>query len=191
MSAVSFFNPKYYIDNECMLKSLCYGNGECPSLLLEPKAYIMKQLKRMACEIKASYEKKNEIGAVKIQSSSSVNEYIRKVFPVDLEHREALVCVYLNRANNTIGYSTISIGGVAGTLCDPKMVFQHGLICNASSIILVHNHPSQNLKPSNSDKELTNKIKNAGKIMDMPLLDHLIISKGESSYYSFADEGML
>lgn len=151
----------------------------------------MKQLKRMACEIKATYQRKGDIGAVKIQSSRSVNEYIRRVFPVDLEHREALVCLYLNRANNTIGYSTISIGGVAGTLCDPKMVFQHGLICNASSVILVHNHPSQNLNPSNSDKELTTKIRNAGKIMDMPLLDHLIITKNDNLYYSFADEGML
>ena len=99
------------------------------------------------------------------------------------------MCVYLNRANDTIGYSIIGLGGVSGTVADVKMVFQHGLLCNASGVILAHNHPSGNLKPSQADINLTKQMVQSGKILDMPILDHIIVT--EKSHFSFADEGIL
>jgi DNA repair protein RadC len=83
----------------------------------------------------------------------------------------------------------ISSGGISGTVLDTRVIFQGALLANASSLIIFHNHPSSNLKPSKADKDITNKIKKAGELLDIILLDHLIIT--EHSYYSFADEGIL
>ncbi len=95
----------------------------------------------------------------------------------------------LNRANQIIRKSQISSGGVAGTVADPKVIFKEALEHLASGIILIHNHPSGNLKPSQADIQLTKKLKEAGGFLDLPILDHLIFT--DQSYYSFADEGML
>jgi len=142
----------------------------------------------LLCEVKINYQT-TKYKKVKIISSKSAKDLIKKLFPVDIEHREAFICIYLNRNNKTVGYTVISIGGIAGTIVDPKLVFQHGLLCNASSIIMTHNHPGGNLKPSNADKAITKKIKDLGVMMNMALLDHLIIT--ENSYFSFADEGLI
>lgn len=95
----------------------------------------------------------------------------------------------LNRANRVIGIVPISVGGTAGTIADPKVIFVSALKCNAASIILAHNHPSSNLKPSNADIELTKKLKNAGLFLDLPILEHIILTK--EGYLSFADEGLM
>jgi DNA repair protein RadC len=95
----------------------------------------------------------------------------------------------LNRANAVIKKVQISAGGVAGTVADPKIIFKTALENLSSSIILVHNHPSGNLMPSQADKELTKKMKEAGKLLDIPVLDHLIFA--DRTFYSFADEGIL
>ncbi|GAA4040687.1 DNA repair protein RadC [Hymenobacter glaciei] len=107
---------------------------------------------------------------------------------MDLPHEEFWV-ILLNRANVVMRKTAISRGGVAGTVADPKMIFKEALEQLASSIILVHNHPSGNRNPSAADIQLTKKLKEAGNFLDLPILDHLIFT--ESSYYSFADEGML
>ncbi|GAB3663042.1 DNA repair protein RadC [Hymenobacter agri] len=107
---------------------------------------------------------------------------------MDLPHEEFWV-ILLNRANVVMRKTAISRGGVAGTVADPKMIFKEALEQLASSIILVHNHPSGNRNPSAADIQLTRKLKEAGNFLDLPILDHLIFA--ESSYYSFADEGML
>lgn len=106
----------------------------------------------------------------------------------DLPHEEFWV-ILLNRANVVMRKQPISSGGVAGTVADPKMIFKHALEQLASSIILVHNHPSGNLKPSAADIALTRKLKEAGQFLDLPILDHLIYT--DQGYYSFADEGVL
>jgi len=93
----------------------------------------------------------------------------------------------LNRANRILKKLNISEGGISGTVADPKKIFKLALDNNASSIILCHNHPSGNIQPSESDVKLTNKLKEAGKMLDLPVIDHIII--GEDNYYSFADEG--
>ena len=95
----------------------------------------------------------------------------------------------LNRANRVIGISDISTGGVSGTVADPKVIFGIALKANASSIILAHNYPSGNLNPSQPDVSLTNRLKQAGKILQLSVLDHLIITR--DGYYSFADEGLM
>ena len=106
----------------------------------------------------------------------------------DLPHEEFWILL-LNRANKVLSKEMVSIGGVSGTVVDPKIVFKKAIEGNASSIILCHNHPSGNLNPSQSDKEITTKLKKAGGLLDISVLDHIIVS--EEGYYSFADEGML
>jgi DNA repair protein RadC len=88
-----------------------------------------------------------------------------------------------------LGIYEVSTGGMTGTVADPKLIFAAALKGAACGIILAHNHPSNNLKPSISDEQLTTKIKEGGKLLDIKLLDHLIISS--EGYYSFADEGLL
>lgn len=96
----------------------------------------------------------------------------------------------LDRSNRVMAMSNISKGGTAGTVVDQKIVFATALKGKASSLILSHNHPSGHLKPSRMDIDLTKKFQQAGKILDIPILDHLILSP-EGGYYSFADELMM
>ena len=123
-----------------------------------------------------------------ITCSKHAAEILRHLFNQDeVLWREEMLLLLLNRANKVIGYKSISDGGIAGTVCDPKVVFTTALNGTASSIILAHNHPSGNLKPSRADEEITNKIKEGCKLLDMTLMDHIIIT--DDGYYSFADEG--
>lgn len=125
-----------------------------------------------------------------ITQSQDTYKYLRALYSDDsIEHIEAFTIMLLNRRNQVLGWAKISVGGLSGTVVDPKVVFQIALNANASSIILCHNHPSGNLRPSQSDIDLTKKMINAGKILDLPILDHLIIT--EDKYYSFLDEGMM
>ena len=107
-----------------------------------------------------------------------------------IEFIEQFKVLLLNRNNKVLGIFEVSTGGVTGTVADPKVIFMAALKINACNIIACHNHPSGSLKPSRADEELTQKIKEVGKYLDLPLLDHLIIT-GEDGYYSFADEGLL
>jgi len=107
---------------------------------------------------------------------------------MDLPHEEFWV-ILLNRANRMIRKKRVSEGGVSGTVADPKIIFKLAVDELASGIIVVHNHPSGNLKPSESDINLTKKIKEAGKVLEIALLDHLIIA--HDRYFSFADEGLV
>jgi DNA repair protein RadC len=97
--------------------------------------------------------------------------------------------IMLNKANKVIRKCSISEGGISGTVVDPKKIFKIVLDHHASSIILGHNHPSGNIQPSEADKKITKKIRDAGMMLDVAVLDHLII--GDNAYYSFADEGAL
>lgn len=106
-----------------------------------------------------------------------------------IELQEEFKILLLNRANQVLGIYELSKGGVSGTLVDPKLVFSVSLKCNATSILLAHNHPSCNLNPSESDKALTNKLVEAAKFLDIRILDHIIISK--YNFFSFSDEGLL
>ncbi len=107
---------------------------------------------------------------------------------IDLPHEEFWI-IMLNRANRIIGREKISSGGVAGTVVDAKVVFRKAIQQLACSLILAHNHPSGNLRPSQSDIDLTKKLMTAGQALDITVLDHLIIT--HKGFFSFADEGVI
>jgi len=104
-----------------------------------------------------------------------------------IEFIEEFKIILLNRANRVLGIIPISLGGTSGTVVDPKVVFAAAIKSASSQIILVHNHPSGNLKPSEADINLTRKLKEGGKLLDIEVLDHLIITK--DGYLSLAEEG--
>ena len=103
--------------------------------------------------------------------------------------QEQFVVLYLNRANKVIGSYQLSKGGITGTIADVRLILSVALKTLATGLILAHNHPSGNLKPSEADKQITSKIRQAAKLLDIELLDHIILSS--DGYYSFTDEGIL
>lgn len=107
-----------------------------------------------------------------------------------IEHIEEFKLLLMNRSNSVLGILPVSKGGISGTVTDIRLIYQGAIKANASGIIVCHNHPSGNLNPSESDTKLTHKIKEAGLLMDIQLLDHLIIIS-DGGYYSFADNGLL
>lgn len=106
----------------------------------------------------------------------------------DLPHEEFWVLM-LNRSNKVIGKNKVSQGGISGTVIDVRLILKSAIDHLASSIILCHNHPSGNKQPSEADNKITNKMSEAGRIMDIPVLDHIIVT--DNAYFSYADEGML
>ncbi len=121
-----------------------------------------------------------------ICSRDAYNEMLPHL--LDKPHEEFWILI-LNRANEVLRPVQISTGGVSGTVADPKLIFRHALEQLASGLILFHNHPSGNLMPSQANKDLTRKLRDAGRLLDIPVLDHLIFT--DKAYYSFADEGIL
>ncbi|UXP33780.1 DNA repair protein RadC [Reichenbachiella agarivorans] len=113
---------------------------------------------------------------------------LMKAHLLDLNHEE-FWAVYLNRGNFVIHKEQISSGGVSGTVVDSKLLFKKALEVLASSVILVHNHPSGNLNPSQEDITLTKKLQEAGRVLEIPVLDHVIFT--DHAYFSFADESMM
>lgn len=115
-------------------------------------------------------------------------------FLIDFLHVNALptehvYCIHLNSSSKIIGYSLVSAGGLTTSHCDPRTILQQALLTNAAAIILVHNHPSGDHRPSQPDIEVTNRIQEACKIMQVTLLDHMVV--GVDSYFSFKKEGLL
>lgn len=106
---------------------------------------------------------------------------------IDLDYVEAFYVIYMNRANKVLAVEQIGKGGISGTYADPKVVFQRALLVNASCLILAHNHPSQNLSPSKTDFELTEKMVQCGKFLDCKVLDHFIITS--EGYCSLSEDG--
>lgn len=123
----------------------------------------------------------------KITSSFKAYQELKGYFS-DLVHEEFFV-LYLNRANKVLQVKQLSVGGTSGTFVDPKIIFKNGMDLAASGIILAHNHPSGTLKPSDADQKLTKKIKQFGELIEMPVLDHLIIT--DNGYFSFSDQELL
>ena len=122
----------------------------------------------------------------KITSSKAVFEIMQPLIG-ELHHEEFWV-LYLNNSNKVLHKSQLSKGGMTGTIVDVRIIFKTALECNATSLILAHNHPSGKLQASNADIEITKKLKIAGQQMDILVLDHVIIT--ESGFYSFNDEGI-
>jgi DNA repair protein RadC len=123
----------------------------------------------------------------KITSSTSVFELMQPIIG-ELQHEEFWI-IYLNNSNKVILKNQLSKGGITGTLVDVRLVLKHALEVGATGLILAHNHPSGTLKPSEADKQITNKLKMASGNLDIKVLDHVIVT--EKAYFSFADENLL
>jgi len=126
---------------------------------------------------------------ITITSSADAERVFRRIWGQPIELRECFYALFLNRANKVLGYFLVSVGGITGTVVDPRCVYQAALKASAVGILLAHNHPSGNPTPSDADKMITKQLKEAGKLLDINLLDHLILMP--EGYTSFADEGML
>jgi DNA repair protein RadC len=138
--------------------------------------------------VPGNYDKKQR---PTVTSSRQVYEAFYNFWDLSqIAYRESFKVMLLNRANRVIGIMNVGEGGQAGTVADPKLIFQSALLSHAASIILCHNHPSGNLRPSEADIKLTRKIKEGAAYLEIALLDHLIITP-EEEYFSFADEGII
>jgi hypothetical protein len=142
-------------------------------------------------EIQVSYQREtNKHFFGKITQSSDVAEFLRMTFTKGIvELQEESVVIYLNQANQILGYYKHSRGAINATVIDIRLVLAVALKAAAVSLIIAHNHPSGNLKPSAADNDITRKLKEAAAAQEIRLLDHIIITN--SGYYSYADEGML
>lgn len=140
-----------------------------------------------ALELGRRRKEENPLELVKVTSSKVMYQ---EMYPIigELAHEEFWV-VYLNNANKIIFKAQLSKGGITGTIVDVRLVFKIALEQNAVAIVLAHNHPSGKLQASEADIQVTKRIKNAGLQLDIPVLDHIIVT--EHSYFSFADEGIL
>jgi DNA repair protein RadC len=139
-------------------------------------------------EIQVSY-KPGLTSSKIINDSNAAFDILATLFPQEtICLQEQFVVLYLNRANRVIGSYQLSKGGITGTIADVRLILSVALKTLASGLILAHNHPSGNLKPSETDIQLTNKVKQAAKLMDIEVLDHMILSS--NGYFSFTDEGL-
>ena len=126
----------------------------------------------------------------KITTSIDAYEILQKIWNRDkIELVEEFKVLLLNRSNKVLGVLDASSGGITGTVADPRIILTAAIKANAVGIVLSHNHPSGSVKPSRADEELTLKIREAARFLDMTVLDHIIITS--EGYYSFADEGLL
>lgn len=126
----------------------------------------------------------------KVSNSKDCVDAFREIFPPEsIELRESFYILLLNRANKVLGFYRISEGGLSGTVADPRLIFSTALKANAASLVMAHNHPSGNTQPSAADIQLTKNIAEGGKILEITVLDHIILTA--ESHFSFADEGLL
>ena len=148
----------------------------------EAKAIHIAASLELGIRRSATEKKKNQV-----TRSSDIADYLRAI--LEYRKQEVFVVVFLNRANKITHSEIISEGGITGTVADPRVILKKALEHDATSIILCHNHPSGNVKPSHADEVLTQKIKQAAALLDISVMDHIIV--GNEGYFSFADEGLL
>lgn len=140
-------------------------------------------------EIKVSCST-NNTSKIKITSVNKAFELLLSSWDMEtIELQEEFKVLLLNRSNEVLGIYPLSKGGITGTVVDSRLIFAVALKCNATGIIICHNHPSGNLNPSGADIELTKKIKKCADFLDISLIDHIIVTK--NSFYSFSNEGKL
>ncbi|MGG1922012.1 JAB domain-containing protein [Chryseobacterium sp. NRRL B-14798] len=149
-----------------------------------------KQMKfNIVNEIKLTYSREGNAEKLITNSDDAVEVFRAHFDSSQIDYRESFYALYLNHAHNVLGIKKISESGISATLVDIRIIMQAALLCNASSIIVAHNHPSGSLKPSSEDLKMTGKIRNASEFLNIQLLDHCILTSTE--YLSFADEGLL
>ena len=142
-------------------------------------------------ELRIKVERKDGDGQIyRVKTSNDAATFFRTIFNQDTilwTEESAMIC--LNRANEVIGYFKVSSGGTASTIMDAKVIFTQGLQSGAHSIILAHNHPSGNLRPSEVDIKLTKQLVKGAQLLDMRVLDHIILT--ETSHMSMADQELI
>jgi len=152
------------------------------------KAGNVKQIKKFVLQV---IETRADIPQEKLVCSRDVYNVLKRIHLLEGNtFQEFFYVLFLNRANKPTGYYFASMGGVTGTVADPRLIVKAAALADCTSIILSHNHPSGNLIPSRADEELTQKIKSASAFFDIKVLDHIILSEDEG-FYSFADEGII
>ena len=157
---------------------------------MEQLSFLLPEWTKVA-EVELVYKTKVKASErPKINSSKDIYDVLRQIWDENkIEMLEEFKVIFLNRGNRVTGVYEASSGGITGTVADPRLILAAAIKSLAVSIILSHNHPSGNLKPSRADEELTLKIKEAAKYHDIRVIDHIIITS--ERYYSFADEGLL
>lgn len=155
---------------------------------MNQQSNAVKQVRKFALKvIKTGEDIPQEI----IKSSRDGYNTLKLIHRIEgNEFQEFFYCLFLNRANKATGYYLASMGGVTGTVADPRLIVKAAALADCTTILLSHNHPSGNLQPSQNDRELTQKIKNALSYFDIKVLDHIILTE-EDGFYSFADEGII
>ena len=149
----------------------------------------MNLFEQQIAEIKISYSHiVKPSNQVKVTSSQDVYNYVLPLWK-DIDYRESFAILLLSRNMKILGLSWVSLGGISGTVVDPKIIFQTALKSSSSGIILLHSHPSGNPNPSDADLKITTKIKEGGKLLDIDVPDHIILTS--ESYLSMADEGYI
>lgn len=131
----------------------------------------------------------SEFPVKKISCSKDGYGFIKQFYGDDIEIFESFFLLCLNNSNKTTGYAKISQGGITGTVVDVRLVAKYAIENLATSVIIAHNHPSGKLTPSQADIQITSKIKEGLKLLDVAVVDHLILTG--NGYYSFADEGII
>lgn len=158
--------------------------------IAKSKGISLGKLTNRPPKVRIVYSKKLKASErPKISSSTDVVNLLRELWSSQIEVREEFLVLLMDRDNRVLGYQVLSKGGMSGTVVDTRLMLSMALESLATSIIIAHNHPSGSLKPSTQDINITKKVKESGKTMDIQVLDHIIITK--ESHFSFADEGIL
>lgn len=147
----------------------------------------------IANELKLSYHRNHKFAIEDfkcINNSKLMDRTFRKIWDLEeFEIRESFYAIYFNTKLDVVGYRKIADGGIDAVMVDVRLIMSSALLCNVTRIAVAHNHPSRTMRPSAADRSLTNKIIEAGKVLDIQLLDHLVLTM--NNYYSFRDEGEL
>lgn len=184
-------------DGESEIAVCTYNNNKTGKIFmhLAPRFLTIEQPKDQAgemqvCELQMTYS--NPIPKekrVKVHRSQDAYEYLKNCWSPNINLLEEFVVLFLNRSSEIVGHYLVGKGGMNACIVDPRIVFSAALTAMANGIILSHNHPSGQIKPSDNDIRLTRKLKEGAMILDISLLDHIIL--GDNTYFSFADEGLL
>lgn len=152
----------------------------------------MKKLyKNVLPELQLKYIK-GDFKKFKVESSKDVFNIVKEMYDQDtIEYNESIIVIYFDAGNESIGWTRHTSGGTACCIVDNKMIMSEALLCGAASFIISHNHPSGTLIPSTQDNNITTRLKQAAEVMGLSFLDHIIIAGDKSSYFSYAEEGIL
>jgi len=164
------------------------GLKKCSMSELEATGITTKMAARIVASFELATRERQEACHDYIRIINSRRIFRLMQFLCDLDHEEFWV-IFLNKINRVLRYERISLGGMDGTVADSRIIFRRALELKCVSIVLCHNHPSGSLKPSDADIKLTRRMKDAGAILEIDVIDHVILA--QKAYYSFADEGIL